>query len=795
MSLPEGIGMESVERVLKWQDSPMGPCKKVVSLGWADNPLNEIIHTLPDAPQRKEDYLYHDHPQEDYLSGQQYWRRDTLPKFWSFAYIQKVAKANHDGDLLWWWHSPTKEMKAYWDREKKRREEGVWMMIQGKPEYITGHHYMFIQWTYLREVGRYSDYRDVSRIRFYAYQAAIEDPYHFGLIYLKHRRGGASSECLSCLLDYITSHKNANAGIQSMSAKHAKETLFQEKLVPMWQNYPVFFRPDNDGTTNPKNELIFAPQARRGASKWEDHAFDGDDAEDGEGYHLNSTIRVAGTNPSGGSMLDAKNLKRVHYDEAGKASKENPVVAWGTIRPTLTHDGRVGGKAFFPSTVEEMRGQSHGLFKMLWDNAMPCLAKESGIGRTPNGLLAFFIPAYIGFCDEYTFIGKYGENVIDKPEGGQLEWLCANYPDRADTYRQHGSHSFVTALRKAVEHDSNALAAEYRKYPLTPDEAFISSTGASKIDPIVCAQVLAALNARTSRGTFAHQELITKMRLEWGPNGEVRGFPDRDGPWEIAASFIGEMNSERAKKLGYGFNKCERRPSRPGRYDPHGVLRPHQSKFVIGVDPIDSDKNHATSPYGLSDFCAHVFWPFDLEYDKEAMQHEGWHHRIKSHGWVARYRDRPPRREMAYEECIKMAVWINAKIHAERTRGSDFSSHIDSMGLVGFKSKRPACTFFNGNPQDEIWTPTTDLTHEMGSRMLNEWVVTYGCPEKCPFPAIWKDWSELDLAQVGKYDDFAASEFSIFAGGGKSIDAPREKSDIAGRGRSNAPASYILYRT
>ena len=35
----------------------------------------------------------------------------------------------------------------YIDEEFKRREEGFWFFNQGKPNYITGLHYMYLQWS------------------------------------------------------------------------------------------------------------------------------------------------------------------------------------------------------------------------------------------------------------------------------------------------------------------------------------------------------------------------------------------------------------------------------------------------------------------------------------------------------------------------------------------------------------------------------------------------------------------------------------------------------------------------
>ena len=52
----------------------------------------------------------------------------------------------------------------YIDEEFRRREEGFWFMNNGKPTYITGTHYMYLQWSKI-DVGA-PDYREANRLFF-----------------------------------------------------------------------------------------------------------------------------------------------------------------------------------------------------------------------------------------------------------------------------------------------------------------------------------------------------------------------------------------------------------------------------------------------------------------------------------------------------------------------------------------------------------------------------------------------------------------------------------------------------
>ena len=64
------------------------------------------------------------------------------------------------------WHETPDAFKSQWvdyiEEEFNRREEGYWFMNNGTPTYITGTHYMYLQWTKI-DVG-HPDFREANRI-------------------------------------------------------------------------------------------------------------------------------------------------------------------------------------------------------------------------------------------------------------------------------------------------------------------------------------------------------------------------------------------------------------------------------------------------------------------------------------------------------------------------------------------------------------------------------------------------------------------------------------------------------
>ena len=87
----------------------------------------------------------------------------------------------------------------YIEKEFDRREEGHWFYNNGTPTYITGAHYMYLQWSTI-DVG-YPDYREANRIFYIFWEASRADKRSFGMVYLKIRRSGfsfmGSSECVN----------------------------------------------------------------------------------------------------------------------------------------------------------------------------------------------------------------------------------------------------------------------------------------------------------------------------------------------------------------------------------------------------------------------------------------------------------------------------------------------------------------------------------------------------------------------------------------------------------------------
>ena len=120
---------------------------------------------------------------------------------------------------------------------------------------------MFLQWSKI-DIG-YPSYIAFQKEIFLHMAACEADPRCFGQLYTKCRRSGYTNICSAVLVDEATQVKDKLLGIQSKTGKDAQENIFMKKVVAMFRSYPFFFKPIQDGTTNPRMELAFREPSKR----------------------------------------------------------------------------------------------------------------------------------------------------------------------------------------------------------------------------------------------------------------------------------------------------------------------------------------------------------------------------------------------------------------------------------------------------------------------------------------------------------------------------------------------------
>lgn len=186
--------------------------------------------------------------------------QDRGAKWAPQEYPKELAKIKTIFD----WNKYDNEFKTKWidyvETEFDRRENGFWFMNNKQKTYVTGTHYMYLQWTKI-DIGL-PEFRESNRIFFIFWEACKADTRCFGMCYLKNRRSGFSFMSSSELVNTGTINKNARLGILSKTGNDAK-IMFTDKVVPISNNYPFFFKPVQDGMDKPKTELGYRVPASK----------------------------------------------------------------------------------------------------------------------------------------------------------------------------------------------------------------------------------------------------------------------------------------------------------------------------------------------------------------------------------------------------------------------------------------------------------------------------------------------------------------------------------------------------
>ena len=354
------------------------------------------------------------------------------------------------------WQNYPDEFKAKWegyiDEEFNRRESGYWFYNKDVPTYITGTHYMYLQWSKI-DVG-HPDYREANRLFFIFWEACKADTRSYGMCYLKNRRSGFSFMASGETVNMATISSDARFGILSKTGADAKK-MFTDKVVPISVNYPFFFKPIQDGMDRPKTELAY----RVPASKLTRKSIQSQEKQiELEG--LDTTIDWKNT---GDNSYDGEKLKLLVHDESGKWEKpDNILNNWRVTKTTLRLGSRIIGKCMMGSTSNALdKGGDN--FKKLYNDSD--VTKRNSNGQTKSGLYSLFIPMewnYEGFIDEY------GQPVFNNPKEKTVDPLGDVIEQGVIDYWENE----VDGLRQ----DQDALNEYYRQFPRTEDHAFRDET-------------------------------------------------------------------------------------------------------------------------------------------------------------------------------------------------------------------------------------------------------------------------------------------------------------------------------
>jgi len=556
-----------------------------------------------------------------------YKRSDTkADQYWeAFEYPRELSRISS----IFQWHDAPDQFKTQWvdyvEQEFDRREEGFWFYNNGTPTYITGTHYMYLQWTKI-DVG-HPDFREANRIFYIYWEACKADPRSFGMCYLKIRRSGFSfmSSCEG--VNQATITKDARVGILSKTGSDAKK-MFTDKVVPISNNYPFFFKPIQDGMDKPKTELAYRVPASKITKK---NMYDIDE-ERLEG--LDTTIDWKNTSDN---SYDGEKLKLLLHDESGKWEKpENILNNWRVTKTCLRLGSKIIGKCMMGSTSNALdKGGSN--FKKLYMDSDP--RNRNANGQTKSGLYSLFIPMEWNFEG---YIDRYGMPVFYTPDNPVVG------VDGEDIYQ--GAISYWDNEVESLGADPDALNEFYRQFPRSESHAFRDESKQSifnltKIyqqidynDSLITAHHL-------TRGSFSWQNGVKDTKVIWSPNKSGRFLVSWTPPPHLQNRVDTRNGIKYPGNEHLGCFGCDS-------YDISGVVVGKGSNGAL----------HGLTKFNMDDAPSNEFF---LEY-------------------IAR----PQTAEIFFEEVLMACVFYGMPILAENNKPR-LLYHLKNRGYRGFSMNRP----------------------------------------------------------------------------------------------------------
>ena len=395
----------------------------------------------------------------------------------------------------------------YIDKEFKKREEGFWFTNKGKPTYITGTHYMYLQWSKI-DVGQ-PDYRESNRLFYIFWEACKSDIRSYGMCYLKNRRSGFSFMASGETVNQATISTDSRFGILSKSGPDAKK-MFTDKVVPISVNYPFFFKPIQDGMDRPKTELAY----RVPASKFTRKKLDSNEKLK-EITGLDTTIDWKNT---GDNSYDGEKLKLLVHDESGKWERPTNILNnWRVTKTTLRLGSRIIGKCMMGSTSNSLDKGGENFKKLYYDSN---IEKRNANGQTRSGLYSLFIPMewnYEGYIDSYGFpVFNTPKKEVEGPDGSIIDQGVIEYWQNE-----------VDGLKE----DQDGLNEYYRQFPRTEEHAFRDEAKQSLFN---LTKIYEQIDYNADLKNTA---VVTTGSFQWEnavPDSRVIFIPNKDGRFKVS---------------------------------------------------------------------------------------------------------------------------------------------------------------------------------------------------------------------------------------------------------------------
>lgn len=605
-----------------------------------------------------------------------------------------------------------KKYTEFIEDQFKKREEGVWVYLNGKAVYLPGTYWFFLSW--YKEEDDYPKLRIIQNELMIFWEACKADYRSYGIIHLKNRRAGWSALCNSEKLEVGSKTENKLLGMISKKGNDAKK-LFK-RLVTAFKRLPPFFQPEVDGNTTPKTELIFSEASKKRKT--------GEKITEGEG--LDTVISWANTE---GNAFDGDKMFRVSVDECAKWPKDVPFSQyWGVVKTCLRLGSRIIGKAMVGSTVNAMK-KGGSEFKKVWE--MSDQLERNQNNQTKSGLYRLFIDA--AFCIE-GFFDLFGFSIVEDPEKPVLNEL--------NEYKTIGSATFLKNELESLKDDPEEYNEQLRQFPRTErdafrDEATDCSFNLNKLLEQIDHNENELKPDEVERGNFVWKNGIQDTIVEWKENPKGRFWIAKGcHPTE-------DFRNKKEKKMINGVLAWAPTALHIGCFgvDPYNRSKTVDSRGSLGAIALSTKTNTSALP---------------------------------NEAFILEYIDRPSKVELFFEDVLMVMIYYSMPMLAELSN-EKFLTMIKNRGYRHFSMNNPFKTWTELSDTEKEYGGIPPQDAKVGEQQffaIESYIEDYvgvarengnrleGEMGFMPFTRTLMQWKDVDPTQRTKYDAYISSSLS-----------------------------------
>lgn len=548
------------------------------------------------------------------------------------------------------WDILKRETRNYKEEIKWIRKQwsyriyGYWFFNNGKPTYIDGWHFFYLNYWALEGVGR-PDYWDRDR-RWFLFQRfcytdttiPVRDENGdlvyddegffktkdigartcFGSNVNKGRRVGDTSKAQCINYCFLSSMLEINTGIQGNDGETAEKAFLEKLVIGYRSKYLRFFFKPKSTNTNPKSEMLFDVDV-------------GSDGLRSRGDYATTASRT---------FYDSRRMTYLHQDEVGKTILEDIDKRQDVLKRCCQEGSNIIGLMIATTTVEDTGHDAIQKFLKLTEKSH--YQDRDKNGRTASGLYNLFIPAYDGYKG---FIDRYGFSIISSPTRNQIKDMSTIV--RNDRGEVMGCKEFLENERKALldRGDIEGYTSHKRLHPFEFSECFTPP---------------------------ARNQLFNVHKLEKRHNElsfKKNGVNKRVGYFSWASGFGSDVvwndcededDSIEANKR-FNLYKMPDPELRNRKYLSDGVFAPEfHTTYIASADAFRLEKTQGSGS-SISNGGGAIRWRRDMEIDPPDKDVKDW----VTAKYVCTYNYRPATKDEYAEDMLMMCIFFGAMMYPE----------------------------------------------------------------------------------------------------------------------------------